>query len=621
MKKNIRAGMAQPMSTRHRRIPVSFKTTNDPSDLLHFSSPSSEELAARCRAVRADGSVICTPEHFIECTPPAETAYGTASVCAVEGMPFTHAVRITCTDVPLNSGAFIVRSRATPEAVPGAGVDPRRKMLLILYMRTLSGGDSDGIGAVQLQIEHPKSYSKSLTATAAAGAEWTRMYFPFSGVQDATSIGIRGGLYRQTVEIGGVEILDFGTDYDSARLPLTSLSVPELLPDAPWRADAFRRIEEIRKGDFTVIVRGRDGKPVEGAQVRFDMFEHEFQFGNAFGPAIVRNETYREKYEMLFNTGVVEHSMKWGPYEENPDGARKQTESAAACGIRYLRGHCLFWERELGSGGKNHLTPAYMFTEEMQKPENRALFNEKCRAHVRQLCRDFRGRCVDWDVINEIISHTKFRDVFGWEIYRDQFAWARAEADEGTLLYYNDYLQFDPRYIPTVEKLIELGTDFDGLGIQAHYDGAQHLPSAQIRLYDSLRRFGKRLKITEYSCSVADENLQANYTRDTLIAAFAEAQMDGFLYWGFWDGANFAAHSPFFDRDWRLKPAGEQYIDLVYNKWWTRGAAAVTDSDGKARIRGFYGDYDVTVSVNGADTSVTCAYHKGYENVLEICLP
>ncbi|MBE7046981.1 MAG: hypothetical protein E7396_06145 [Ruminococcaceae bacterium] len=94
--------------------------------------------------------------------------------------------------------------------------------------------------------------------------------------------------------------------------------------------------------------------------------------------------------------------------------------------------------------------------------------------------------------------------------------------------------------------------------------------------------------------------------------------MDGFLMWGFWDGHNYKAYSPIYDSDWNLKPAGEAYVDLVYNKWWTKDAKANTGADGSATIRGFCGDYDVTVTANGKTTTKMVAFHKGYDNVLEI---
>lgn len=43
-----------------------------------------------------------------------------------------------------------------------------------------------------------------------------------------------------------------------------------------------------------------------------------------------------------------------------------------------------------------------------------------------------------------------------------------------------------------------------------------------------------------------------------------------------------------------------------------------TGADGKATVRGFYGDYDITVNANGKTKTVMAAYHKGYNNILEI---
>ena len=45
---------------------------------------------------------------------------------------------------------------------------------------------------------------------------------------------------------------------------------------------------------------------------------------------------------------------------------------------------------------------------------------------------------------------------------------------------------------------------------------------------------------------------------------------------------------------------------------------ANTDKDGKAVINGYYGDYDVEVTSNGKTVKTMVAFHKGYNNVLEI---
>ena len=58
---------------------------------------------------------------------------------------------------------------------------------------------------------------------------------------------------------------------------------------------------------------------------------------------------------------------------------------------------------------------------------------------------------------------------------------------------------------------------------------------------------------------------------------------------------------------------------MLYNKWWTKGATAVTDENGRGTVRGFYGDYDISVTVGGKEVKTAmAAFHKGYENILTI---
>ena len=47
-----------------------------------------------------------------------------------------------------------------------------------------------------------------------------------------------------------------------------------------------------------------------------------------------------------------------------------------------------------------------------------------------------------------------------------------------------------------------------------------------------------------------------------------------------------------------LLPAGEVYKNLVLNEWWTN-VTGTTDSDGKLKIRGFLGDYEITATIKG----------------------
>ncbi|MBE7047267.1 MAG: hypothetical protein E7396_07610 [Ruminococcaceae bacterium] len=612
--------LAKLVSEDHRNIPTEFEKTADMKDMHHFGGSTIEEQEKQYELVKKDGEVVCTTEEFIDGLLKVKgEEYGSYEVVDVKDQVFKKAVRITCNEVPNKSADFIVKTSATPEKNPGDGVKAEDQMILCFRMRTVSGGDDTGNCKIQVQVEETKEFKKALFDFATAGSDWQVIYMPFKGVENATSIGIRPGFFKQIIEIGGIEILNFGPDYDISKLPKTQTVYPELELDSKWREDALKRIEEIRKGDFAVVVKDKDGNVIPDANVTFDMFEHEFQFGTSINASVYENEEYAKKLNENFNTAVVEHMMKWGPYERNPEGAMKQFDGAVNAGIKYMRGHSLIWELALGSDGKTYLTPEYMFTEPVTK--DRALFDQKIKDHIYSVCKDFYGRVTEWDVVNQIVTNHEFRDVYEDDtLFKTWFEWARDAAGDDVELYYNEtHDVWTDEFFEYLDKFKEMDVDYDGIGIQSHYESYQKMPSEQMALYERLRNdYDKRIKVTEFSCSIEDENLQANYLRDSMIVAFAEPNMDGFLMWGFFDGSNFEAHSPIYDTNWNLKKGGKVYQDLVYNKWWTKDAKATTDAEGKASVRGYYGDYDVTVEVNGKTATKTVAFHKGYDNELEI---
>jgi len=88
--------------------------------------------------------------------------------------------------------------------------------------------------------------------------------------------------------------------------------------------------------------------------------------------------------------------------------------------------------------------------------------------------------------------------------------------------------------------------------------------------------------------------LKAQYLNDLMTITFSYPYSDGFLMWGFWDGAHYGGNAPLFDLNWNLKPGGKPFIDLVFDKWWTPTASLTTDTSGKTLLRGFKGKYKIT---------------------------
>ncbi|HUS93330.1 MAG TPA: endo-1,4-beta-xylanase, partial [Phycisphaerae bacterium] len=132
------------------------------------------------------------------------------------------------------------------------------------------------------------------------------------------------------------------------------------------------------------------------------------------------------------------------------------------------------------------------------------------------------------------------------------------------------------------------------IGLQSHFRSPTP-PETVWKLLDRFAKFNLPMSITEFDFPGDDEELQARYTRDFMTAVFAHPGVDGFVMWGFWEGRHWRPDCAMFRRDWSIKPNGQAYKDLVFKQWWT-DADGQTAADGAYKVRGFLGDYEVTVS-------------------------
>ncbi|MBC7942275.1 MAG: hypothetical protein H7Z19_21400 [Chitinophagaceae bacterium] len=99
-----------------------------------------------------------------------------------------------------------------------------------------------------------------------------------------------------------------------------------------------------------------------------------------------------------------------------------------------------------------------------------------------------------------------------------------------------------------------------------------------------------------------DEALQADYTRDFLIALYSHKAVTGFIMWGFWESAHWKPAAAMFRSDWSEKPNLQVWKDLVLGAWKTR-LDGVSSAQGELDVRGHHGRYRVTASVNGKTVS------------------
>ncbi len=562
----------------------------------------------------------------------ASTTYGTtATTLAITGQDFTEGRKLTVSQGanPWSSGHTCRNSTA---------IAANDVCLVVMWLRSPTAG-----AKVNVFAEHVTTYAKQFYSTVRLGSEWSQVLVPFKAsnafVVNQLSIGMHTGLLAQSVEVGGVAVINYTNTVTVAQLPLALNNdfYPGSEPDAPWRTDAEASIEQIRKANLQVLVTNSAGQPLPNAVVKIEMQQHEFGFGSAivsnkFNGGSAQNSTYEQKIHNLdgnghgFNEIVFENDHKWDAWEEHWFSSQAEIGSD----IDWLqqknikvRGHNLVWP-------KWDALPDDMYANRTNRP----YMKNRIRQHLFDVLQNTGSggnNCIDWDVLNEITELNDLATAFagypgyptGREIYPEIFRMADSLIPD-VKLYINDYIAIEQGDLGNgnialwkskINEIVATGAPLEGIGFQGHFSS---LPTGIPRvkeIYDEFyNAYGLEAKVTEYDI---DKNVppatQASYMRDILTITFAHPSMKAFLMWGFWDGAHWLGNAPIFNENWTLKPSGEAFIDQVFKQWWT-DSTLVADAGGVAALRGFRGDYKVSVTCNGT-TQVQFLKLDGNETV------
>jgi len=598
----------------HRPVPTEFSVGTSFDELIYFGTD--KKTPEQLLAALPDGKVIVDNDMFIKSITGESnkqyyenTTAGKMEIIDVLGQPFDKAVRATVYN-PIEP-PYAYQISMGPLLAGKAEVND--VCLLKLYMRTESGGSGEAqMGQVQVVVEeNGGAHDKTLATNVVNAKEWKVFYFPFKFKDNHTRTNIRLGYYTQIVDLGGYEIINYGQNVNIEDLPTDSNSAPFLMPGAAWRKEAWDRIEKIRKGDFKVIVKDALGNVVPNADITFNMYEHEFQWGVAVSDAVLTDALTQKVVSENFNGAVLYERCKWARYEENPQIAQDTLKKLKELGIKYIRGHALLRDKKWSEGNTDipdDLPSLYNDKEALQK---------RVKEHIMGITSDLKEYIpYEWDVLNEAVRNTVMQDIHGIELVKEWFDMAREAMGEEGVLYYNDFRR-EQEFFDMIDKYVEMGVDFDGIGIQSHY-GSPENPEAIYELFNKMSEHGNRIKVTEYDFMTGDNELQANFLRDFMIISFSHEKMDGFFMWG-WKGGGKDNKYPLYDGDGQPKEGLAIWQDLLYNKWWTKENGK-TNANGEFNVRGYYGDYDVTVNVNGTSKKVSAPFYKDKNNTLIITL-
>jgi len=386
-------------------------------------------------------------------------------------------------------------------------------------------------------------------------------------------------------------------------------------------AAADARIQKHRTSDAVISVVDSRGQGVPGARLSVEQTRHAFLFGcNIYMWGRFSDEqseaAYREHFAKLLNYATL--GFYWSSYERRRGEPRHEyTEKVARwCKQKGIttKGHPLAW---------NHADPAWL-------PDDLDEIRRLQMARTEDCVSRFSGLIDRWDVVNEAThfdretfvrqqapKHSAMWSKVGqMEFTRECFAYARKAGPQATLLI-NDY-RTDPAYERVIEQLVDAEGNrmYDVIGIQSHMHGGAWPDEKIWEVCGRFARFGVPLHFTEttilsgqrrwkeargtpWPSTPEGEAYQAREVVRFYTMLFSHPAVEAITWWDFADrGAWKGAPAGFLREDMTPKPAYHELLKLIKGKWWT-SRELKTGADGTARLRGFLGDYRLTVTVEG----------------------
>ena len=394
-------------------------------------------------------------------------------------------------------------------------------------------------------------------------------------------------------------------------------------------------IERYRKGDAGIIVKYKDGNPISGAELKISQKSHEFKFGaNLFMldelETEEKNNAYKKYFADVFNMATL--PFYWNSTEPEKGKTRYDKDSEKL----YRRPSidlCMEFCEKHGIEPREHaLAYDHHFPDWLQ---NAGVSEVKIALEKRfmEIAERYKDKIPTIEVTNEmelIKGKTAFYDEpdfveWCFKTAEKYFPANQLAINEYHLIVWNDRCRSTDKYYSYIESAILKGARIDAIGMQYHmfykreseYDETRpfYNPEKLYKYMDLYSNFNKPLQVTEitipaYSNNEEDELIQAEIIENLYSVWFSHPNMEQIIYWNLVDGyAAFAKqgdmtagenqyYGGLLRFDLSPKPAYHTIKNLIQNKWHTE-KSIITSCDGEASFRGFYGEYDVEIEVDG----------------------
>ncbi|CAA6691246.1 Unannotated [Lentimonas sp. CC19] len=401
----------------------------------------------------------------------------------------------------------------------------------------------------------------------------------------------------------------------------------------PWRAEADQRIRQHRMADLQLTVL-KSGRPVSNAHVRVRLVNHAFQFGGivnakrmAAGTGELSAGQYRQTFlDFGFNHAGFNNGLKYKLRKGNEHLIPEQLEWFGAHEIP-VRGHCLIWP------GRDHMSREMTVLVKRCKADP----SEQNKQALKQMCEmqvaDWAAKwdVFEWDVINETRGNFDVAKLLGEEVYIDWFNIARANCVQPHAgLYLNEnrvISDTDPEvrskkmvlYMKEVVQLLKQDAPLTGLGLQSRF----HAMTPPETIYQRLCLLaGSRLSMTatefEIGSNVEGELNKAIMTERVMTVYFSHPSVNGIYAWTLMpSGFEKAAERHILDEQGAPNLRGKVWLYLMKQRWNT-DSQLTTDEDGRVGLRGFLGDYEITVENEGGMQVIPLTLSEDLQQVIRL---
>ena len=429
----------------------------------------------------------------------------------------------------------------------------------------------------------------------------------------------------------------------------------------------YPNIEKYRKGNMTISVIDKSGNIIPNAKVKINQVNHEFKFGaNLFMldelESDEKNQLYKDYFKKAFNMATL--PFYWNSIEPKKGKLRYDKNSE-----KYYRRPpidlCMEYCEENKIEPREHALAYEQLFPNWLKGYSVSEVKTELERRYKEIADRYKDKIPTIEVTNEMFwGHnagiTEFyneNDYVEWcfKLAEKYFPSNQLVINEYTEAFWGDNCRSTDRYYAYIEANMLKGAKIDAIGAQFHmFDDRKGEITKSTYLYnpkclyehmDLYSNLSKHLQVTEitipaYSNDPLDEEIQARLIEYLYTVWFSHPNMEQIIYWNLVDGYAYVPdptpeairrtqgdmsvgenvyYGGLFRFDMTPKPAYSTLENLINKKWHTELNASLND-EGCVDFRGFYGDYEIEITLGEKTIKKSFTLSSKRENSLTLAI-